>query len=203
MLTAASTAYEAGRVAGSLFAGLLLALLLRWLYVRFVAKDRGVWSWWLVPIALAVVLVSAAARLGDEAASRYDKASELLVDLPSGYRYRTASPQQERQISSLVRTQEGGDAITDFEVRRIAGGGQSFVVAFIGDEEAKLDDVAGGFRESGGSASTERIGGEEFLIGGAQGGAVAFRAENNGVVALISDSEAAVRELAPAFADLP
>jgi hypothetical protein len=65
-----STAYLVGGALGSVVAAVLIALLLRFLYVRLLRRGRSIWSPWTVVIAAVVTLIVAVGRAGSEAKER-------------------------------------------------------------------------------------------------------------------------------------
>jgi len=70
---------QAGYVVGSLVGTLLLALLIRFLYVK-VTSGRRVWSPWLFVIAAAIGLLGLIARVGDAAEDQDTRATASVVD---------------------------------------------------------------------------------------------------------------------------
>src|SRR5687767_6863095 len=79
--------YKAGAVAGRIVVSLLIAWVLRWLWVRFVRRGRtAVSSPWLAVVAAVVALVSAAGAVGSERAHCAEQAtaSEIVGRLPGG-----------------------------------------------------------------------------------------------------------------------
>ena len=62
-----STAWLIGGVIGSIVAGVLIGLALRFAYVKLIRKGAPVWSPWVLVIAAVVSLVVAASRAGESA----------------------------------------------------------------------------------------------------------------------------------------
>ncbi len=60
-----STAWLIGGVIGSIVAGVLIGLLLRFGYVKLARKGHALWSPWVLVIAAVVSLIVAASRAGD------------------------------------------------------------------------------------------------------------------------------------------
>lgn len=200
--------YAAGAFVGGLASALLVALLIRFIYVRVAAKDRQLWSPWVFVIAAAILLVAALGRAGEaiqESAAGGDdveSAEELFVELPTGLRY-LPSPPRERQQLEASFSREVGDS-DDIEVRRIRrnDGAQSLAIAVVQDRIGNLEDVEQGFEEAGGNGSIQMIEGTEFLIGrDPTGRYLGYTGSGNGLVLILAASEADLRSFARPFAD--
>lgn len=200
---AAPAADEPGRLVGAivgrLFATFALALLVRWLYVRFVSTGRSLWSPWLLVIAAFLSLLLSLPQIGARVqnATRFTEADELLAPAPAGYRYGRLPADVERQIVDSFPRQ---DPPQDFVVRTVTRERQpgGAVIGLVFDEAIELDDIAQGFEGSGGTTRRQQIDGADAVVGTApNGGAVAFRAEANAILfAIANDPPQATRTLA-------
>jgi hypothetical protein len=162
-----STAYVAGAALGSIAAGVLLALLVRFAYVRLVRHGRPLWSPWVLVIAAVVTLVVAVTRAvdtarqraqaADECASPARTAAQLVAGLPDGWRSAPASDEVIDQFSralSQTRTRR-------LTARSIMNGAQpvAAVVVIEMHEPADPDELFAGFTEgAGGDVEDARLG---------------------------------------------
>src|SRR5687768_13475290 len=70
-----STAWLIGGVIGSIVAGVLIGLLLRFGYVKLIRKGHALWSPWMLVIAAVISLLVAASRAGDGAGDGANEAT--------------------------------------------------------------------------------------------------------------------------------
>ncbi len=124
-----TSAYVIGSVFGEVVGSLLIALLIRFVYVKLVARRRRVWSPWTLVIASAVGLVALAGgyeqdgdrherltRAFDDAGAECDALGrERFPPLGHGLAYRPLTPAEERRIGGVVPPVLGGA----FEVRAV------------------------------------------------------------------------------------
>lgn len=206
-----SATFGLGALVATLAVSLLLALALRWIYLRAASKRTPLWSPWIFVIAASIALLaslSAAAatdlaRDTEEAKpSKEVLAEEALVDLPAGLRY-APSPTAERQrIERSFRAQLSDLPDSDVEVRRIVrdDGARGLLVALAAENAGDLSDFEKGFEETGGQVATERVGRGAILTGRDKAGNfVAFAGEGDSAVLVFAASARDARSFVVPF----
>ena len=162
-----STGYVIGAAFGSVAGALLIALLLRFLYVRFARRGRPLWSPWTLVIAAVISLIVAVGRAGGEAQERAEAerdcaapartAEQLAARLPDGLRSAPADPATVDQLSSGM-AEAKPRRIT---ARSITNGSEPVgaVVVVEMRDAADPDELFAGFTEgAGGQVEDARLG---------------------------------------------
>jgi hypothetical protein len=155
-----TTSYGIGNTFGAIVWSALLALLFRWLYVRFSERQRRVWSPWVFVIAAVIstlsLLAAIAADARDETAvvtalrdadAECDElGAEPFPPLGRGLAYRRLSPSQEAAAAGRIPT----GLADSFELRTVGVGARPvalLVVAAVGTDPADHADVRAGFND--------------------------------------------------------
>lgn len=205
-----SVGYALGAFFATLLIGIVLALAIRWLYVRLVARGDSLWSPGLFLLAAVIALLPTLNNVPDVADSppnqagreKLEDATDVLADLPPELDYAPPGPAQ-RQVATTYRAQFGNEA-EKIEVRQIRGddGARGLVVAARLDGVGDLEEAGRGFTAAGGQATRDEIAGTEFLLGRDSSGThVAIRGEGDTLVLIFAATEADVRAFATPFAN--
>jgi hypothetical protein len=153
-----STGYVIGAALGAAAAGVLIALLVRFVYVRFVQRGRPLWSPWTLVIAAVITLVVAVARAGERAQERAEAesacatpartAEQLTARLPDGFRSAPADPAIVEQFSSGM----SGAEPRRITARSVASGEEPVGAVVVVElrEPADPDELFAGFAEGAG-----------------------------------------------------
>ena len=162
-----STAYLLGSATGSVVAAVLVALLLRFLYVRLVRRDRPVWSPWTLVIAAVVSLIVAVGRAGSEAEEREEgrracangarTADAVIGTLPARWE---SAPAAQEAIASFQRDMPR-DEVRRLTVRAITRGAQPVGLVMVAElfEPGSADALFAGFAsEARGPIEDARVG---------------------------------------------
>lgn len=161
--------FVVGTFVGRAAATLALAALGRWLYVRFVRRDRSLVSPWLFVIAAVIAFLALLATVSQEVSERtYDRracddppSAERVFDRPIGrLRFGPADPAVARAFtngaSEQIREQQASVAGREiFEGAQRVGG----AVAVVSNVRIDFDDVVAGLRERLPAARELRVAG--------------------------------------------
>ena len=159
-----TTAFLIGSALGSVVASLLIALLLRFAYVRLIRKGRPLWSAWVLVIAAVISVLVAASRVGrdaEQAAGAKEScgavrtAEQLVGALPDTWRSLPSDPELARSFSSRMPQEEIGEvtarsvgrggepvgAVVVVELRR-PGSREELIAGFSEGADGKVEDAA-------------------------------------------------------------
>lgn len=166
-----STAWLIGAVIGSIVAGVLIGLLLRFGYVKLVRKGHELWSPWVLVIAALVSLLVAASRAGDSAkeataspqaeAETCDApartAKQLAASLPRPWRSRAAD---ESVVDLLTGSlPESAERATARAIVRRGEPVAALLVIEMTEEDGTEEDFFAGFEsQAPGKAEEARLG---------------------------------------------
>jgi len=209
---------QPGQTVGALLGGLLgtfaIALLLRVIYVRLVARERPVLSPWVFVIAAALALMVNLGQVGKEGTEREAgdpeagqpataaSPEDLLVALPGGVRYETIPAAQRQEIERSLRAEVPNG---DIEARSILSQQppvNGLAIGLVGPGADDLEQFQRDFEGVGGTLQSEPINGTDFLVGPNRAGlyfAVRSPRENS-LVMVAGASAYDVRTLARNFA---
>src|SRR5687767_3598095 len=168
-----SGAYQAGEIFGTIFLALLLAALVRWIYVRFIVRRGEVVEWrWLLLIAAVIAAVLLLARAGDEADDA-ERAADRAEDcrrtagtpfVPLGNGLKSGQLDEERR--QLLAERPPPEVRDLYEARLVLEAGRPVGVVFaaaVGDDASARRDFEAGFtdsvRERGGAPRPDSVGG--------------------------------------------
>jgi len=209
---------QPGQTVGALLGGLLgtfaIALLLRVIYVRLVARERPVLSPWVFVIAAALALMVNLSQVANETAEREAGEPEagqaataaspedLLVALPEGVRYETISAAQRQEIERSLRAEVPNGEIAARSIRSEQPPVTGLAVGLVAPDADDLDRFQKDFEGEGGTLQTEPIAGTDFLVGPNRAGLYfAVRSPGENSLVLVAGGNAfEVRTLARHFA---
>jgi hypothetical protein len=194
------TAYEMGRVLGYVLAPIILALIVRWIFVRVSGGGSVLRSLWtpLLTIAIAgVLLVTSVASLAP-----VDPTSAMRVAAP--FTLEDPDPATLDQITSGLR-QEGFTG--PIVVKMVHGVDGSTSVLYAMDSRVSpddLDEIARGMtQDTGKSAVVESIAGTDVAISVGPDAAFADWVEAPLLVSVVAADEATLRAVAEAVLTAP
>ena len=172
-----NVAQTAGAFVGGLLSTLLIALLVRLIYARLIAKGRAVWSPWVFVIAAGLALLVNLGQVGNEAADREageptagqtataTSPEDLLVALPPGVRYEAISAAKRQEIERSLRAEVPNG---DIEARSILSQQppvNGLAIGLVGPGADDLEQFQRDFEGVGGTLQSEPINGTDFLVG--------------------------------------
>jgi hypothetical protein len=175
-----SDAYELGRAFGAGLAGLLVAAVVRLVYVRLTPWGRGKpeVAPALFVLAAAIGAISILPRIGDEDDVYVDSAEECVASEPSpfaaqprGIEFAELPPARRAQLEESFAAGVSSGLADHLEAKTLVSGGRpiGYAVAIPGMPEAEFDEFEAGFTDSvvgqGGSVEHATIAGEDVLIG--------------------------------------
>jgi len=157
---------QPGQTVGALLGGLLgtfaIALLLRVIYVRLVARERPVLSPWVFVIAAVLALMVNLSQVANETAEREAGEPEagqaataaspedLLVALPEGVRYETISAAQRQEIERSLRAEVPNGEIAARSIRSEQPPVTGLAVGLVAPDADDLDRFQKDFEGVGG-----------------------------------------------------
>lgn len=165
-----SAPYMVGGALGSLVAAMLVALLLRFLYVRLLRRDRPIWSPWMLVIAAVVTFIVAVGRAGSEAQEREEArracadgartADAVIGTLPARWE---SAPAAEEVIARFRRGMPR-DEVRRLTAQTIARGAQPVGLVMVAElrEPGSPEDLFAGFAaQAAGPIEDARVGNAE------------------------------------------
>ena len=196
-----STAFVVGGIAGRLLGSLLIAMVLRWAYVKMRGSDRPVWHPWTLVLAAVVSLLTLGARTADARACQDEKtieAASLLSSPPEGYRVEKKSEEDAREILTDFGDEEEKEIRT--ASLALATRSDDVVAVYVLtsasrrlDRGPELEDFRSSFEDE---SEDIDIGGEDGLVHSDGDSVVAFGTSDCGAIVLVGVEEKPVRDVA-------
>lgn len=190
------TAYEAGRVAGTILFAVLVGIFVRWLVVKVRRRGR-LRSPWILVVASLVLLVGLGGRpiAARPAASGVPITTYLAIEPP----YSLATPTAEETEEFKAALGKQADAV---EVRRVIDTGELVGFLAIADMDTDssvefLQGIERGFEEDGGGQATQSVvGGKSAVVGTSSAWAAVIWVEPPHVLSVYGIDEESARVLA-------
>ena len=191
---------------GATLSLLVIGLLIRFVYVKLAARDRPVWSPWVLVIAAVLALVlafgSAAQEIGEERSLNARDPAKLLVPLPEGFEYGRLPAAQRQYLERSLRDDVPNGEFAARSLRENGSGAMGVALGLVDSGADDLSRFEDGLEDAGGMLEPETIAGSDFLVGSNRAGLFfAVRASGeDALVMVVGLSARDVRRLAVAFA---
>jgi hypothetical protein len=200
------SAYSIGQAVGLAVMSVLVATLIRWIYLKAAGKDAPLVTTVTLVVALAIGIPTALIARGADAQPPSEAEVSAAFTPLSGYTYQVVPPAQLQSVRDAIASQPDFDeAIAVFDARQILVGSQpvaAMVIMGVDPDEftsTYRDDFLAGFRDaSGQDATSVQLGGEEAYAGQSPAGPfITFFDEDDGMIFMvIGISEGSIKEIA-------